>query len=87
VLVLDEPTEHLTAPEIEQLFGFVRQVRERGGAVVYISHRIPEVLRIADRITVLRDGQGRGTFDRAEVTESDVVRLIVGRAVEKVFPV
>jgi ribose transport system ATP-binding protein len=86
VLVLDEPTEHLTAPEIEQLFGFVREVRERGGAVVYISHRIPEVLRIADRITVLRDGQGRGTFARAEVSESDVVRLIVGRAVEKIFP-
>src|SRR5687767_4507599 len=62
VLVLDEPTEHLTAPEIEQLFGFVRQVRERGGAVVYISHRIPEVLRIADRVTVLRDGKTRGTF-------------------------
>ena len=86
VLVLDEPTEHLTAPEIEQLFVFVRAVKQRGGAVVYISHRIPEVLRIADRVTVLRDGQTRGTFERADVDESDVVKLIVGRAVEKVFP-
>ena len=86
VLVLDEPTEHLTAPEIEQLFGFVRQVRARGGAVVYISHRIPEVLRIADRVTVLRDGKTRGTFAASEVDEADVVRLIVGRDVEKIFP-
>ena len=60
--------------------------RSAAGAVVYISHRIPEVLRIADRVTVLRDGQTRGTFERADVNESDVVKLIVGRAVEKVFP-
>ncbi|HUG49068.1 MAG TPA: ATP-binding cassette domain-containing protein [Candidatus Limnocylindria bacterium] len=86
ILVLDEPTEHLTAPEIDQLFERVRAVRERGGSVVYISHRIPEVKRIADRITVLRDGETRGTYENAAVSEDDIVRLIVGRAVETVFP-
>ena len=62
VLVLDEPTESLTRAESERLFEQMRAIKERGTAVVYISHRLPEVQRIADRITVLRDGETRGTF-------------------------
>ena len=86
VLVLDEPTESLTETESARLFEQVEQLRSAGAAVVYISHRFPEVQRIASRITVLRDGEIRGTFDADAVTEQDVLQLIVGREVSHVFP-
>ncbi len=86
VLVLDEPTESLTEPESARLFEQVERLRAAGTAVVYISHRFPEVRRIANRITVLRDGEIRGTFEADEVTEQDVLQLIVGREVAHVFP-
>ena len=63
VLILDEPTESLTRVESERLFANIRAIRDKGTAVVYISHRLPEVKRVADRITVLRDGETRGTFE------------------------
>lgn len=87
VLILDEPTESLTANESEKLFEQIERLRAAGTGIVYISHRFPEVQRIANRITVLRDGQVRGSFDAAGVTEDDVLQLIVGREVEHVFPV
>jgi ribose transport system ATP-binding protein len=86
VLVLDEPTESLTEAESARLFEQVEQLRDAGAAVVYISHRFPEVRRIASRITVLRDGEIRGTFDADAVTEQDVLQLIVGREVSGIFP-
>src|SRR5579862_6075450 len=86
VLILDEPTESLTRVESERLFENIRAIREQGTAVVYISHRLPEVRRIADRLTVLRDGRTRGTFDAAATSEGEILRLIIGRAVEQVFP-
>ncbi|MFN8204238.1 MAG: ATP-binding cassette domain-containing protein [Solirubrobacteraceae bacterium] len=86
ILILDEPTEPLLADEIERLFDKVRTIAKNGTAVVYISHRIPEVRSIADRVTALRDGQTRGTFDIDDVTEQDIVRLIVGRDVDAAFP-
>jgi ribose transport system ATP-binding protein len=86
VLILDEPTEHLSAEEVQRLFLRVRELVAGDAAVVYISHRIPEVKEIADRLTVLRDGAVRGTFNADEVTEKDIVELVVGRALEAVFP-
>ncbi|MFB9315578.1 ATP-binding cassette domain-containing protein [Nocardioides plantarum] len=86
VLVLDEPTESLTANESDLLFEQVDRLREAGTGIVYISHRFPEVRRIADRISVLRDGELRGTFEASDVTEDDVLTLIVGRRVDHVFP-
>ena len=86
VLILDEPTEHLNADLVERLFDRVRELAAQGTAVVYISHRIPEVQRISDRLTVLRDGAIRGTFDAGSVTEDEIVELVVGRALEAVFP-
>ena len=86
VLVLDEPTESLTEAESAALFEQIERLRQAGTAIVYISHRFPEVQRIATRITVLRDGEIRGTFDAKAVTEHDVLQLIVGREVEHVFP-
>ena len=86
VLVLDEPTEALTRVESERLFANIRSIRDKGTAVVYISHRLPEVKRVADRITVLRDGETRGTFEAAGISEGEILRLIIGRAVDQVFP-
>ena len=73
VLVLDEPTESLTPVESELLFDQVRAITAAGTAVVYISHRLPEVQRIADRITVLRDGETRGTVAAASVSEAEIL--------------
>jgi ribose transport system ATP-binding protein len=86
VLVLDEPTESLTEAESDLLFDQIGRLRERGAGIVYISHRFPEVRRVADRISVLRDGRLRGTFAASDVTEEQVLELIVGREVDHVFP-
>jgi ABC-type sugar transport system ATPase subunit/ribose/xylose/arabinose/galactoside ABC-type transport system permease subunit len=79
VLVLDEPTTALTDAEAEHLFRIVEDLRQRGVTVLYVSHRLPEVFRLADRITVLRDGRHVATVPRAETTPSAVVRAMVGR--------
>jgi ribose transport system ATP-binding protein len=86
VLLLDEPTTALGPNEVEALHRTVAACRRRGVGVVYVSHRLPEVLEIADRITVLRDGRHRGTFLASETTEAALVDLIVGRPFEAAFP-
>ncbi|MDA8290606.1 MAG: ATP-binding cassette domain-containing protein [Actinomycetota bacterium] len=86
VLVLDEPTESLTAAEADRLIAQVHAVRARGAAVVYISHRLPEVRRIADRITVLRDGSVSGTVLADEVRDDEILQMIVGRPMSQTFP-
>ena len=86
VLLLDEPTTALGPDEIEALHRTVAACRERGVGVVYVSHRLPEVLEIADRITVLRDGRNQGTFDAKATSEAELVELIVGRPFEAAFP-
>jgi ribose transport system ATP-binding protein len=86
VLILDEPTEHLSLEEVQKLFRKVRELVAAGTAVVYISHRIPEVKQIADRITVLRDGQVRGTFEAMDVDEHQIIERVIGRKLETVFP-
>lgn len=86
VLILDEPTEHLSAPDVERLFSAVRALVKSGGAVVYISHRLVEVKQIADRVSVLRDGRLVGTHEAALLNEGEIVELIAGRRVETVFP-
>jgi len=86
VLLLDEPTTALGPDEVEALHRTVAKSRERGVGVVYVSHRLPEVLEIADRITVLRDGRNRGTFRAADTSEPELVELIVGRPFEAAFP-
>ncbi len=86
VLVLDEPTEHLSTEDVQRLFTRIRQLKASGCAVVYISHRIHEVRQIADRITVLRDGQTQGTQPAEELDEAQIVNMIVGRALSSTFP-
>ena len=81
VLLLDEPTSALSDPEARRLFGIVRDLTGSGVAVVYVSHRLPEVLEIADRISVLRDGRLVDTVGAGEVDEAQLARMMVGRAV------
>jgi ribose transport system ATP-binding protein len=86
VLLLDEPTTALGPNEVEALHRTVAACRRRGVGVVYVSHRLPEVLEVADRITVLRDGRARGTFEASGTDEPALVELIVGRSIEAAFP-
>ncbi len=86
VLLLDEPTTALGPDEVEALHDTVRACRDRGIGVVYVSHRLPEVLEVADRVTVLRDGHHQGTFDARTTTEPELVERIVGRPFETAFP-
>jgi ABC-type sugar transport system ATPase subunit len=86
VLLLDEPTTALGPDEVESLHRTIKACRERGVGVVYVSHRLPEVLEVADRVTVLRDGRTRGTFDVGATTEPELVELIVGRPFDAAFP-
>jgi ribose transport system ATP-binding protein len=86
IMVMDEPTASLAAHEVERLFEQVRRLKERGLAVLYISHRLKEVFEIADRITVLKDGELVKTVASDEVTSPELVRLMVGRELDQYFP-
>jgi len=79
VLVLDEPTTSLTDAEVDHLFTVVTALRRTGVTVLFVSHRLPEVYRLCDRITVLRDGRYVDTFERATTSADDIVRAMVGR--------
>jgi ribose transport system ATP-binding protein len=86
VLLLDEPTTALGPDEVEALHRTILACKGRGVGVVYVSHRLPEVLEVADRVTVLRDGRHQGTFDARTTTEPELVEKIVGRPLESAFP-
>lgn len=86
ILILDEPTEHLAAEDVERLFARIKEVTARNAAVVYISHRIREVQHVAERLTVLRDGQSQGTYEARSLSEDDIIQLIVGSDLEREFP-
>ena len=81
MLILDEPTSALTPAEVEQLFRIVREISGRGVTVVFISHRIPELLEICGRFVVLRDGVRVGTAEKDEVTSDSLIKMMVGRDV------
>ena len=81
LLVLDEPTAALTQPEVEELFKIMNELREKGIGMIYISHRMDEINRISDRVTVMRDGEYVGTVNTAEVTKDDIVKMMVGRVI------
>jgi ribose transport system ATP-binding protein len=83
ILVLDEPTAALSANETERLFGIIEKVKADGVAMVYISHRLGEVFRIADRVTVLRDGRYVGTRTVSDTSPDEIVQLMVGKSVRR----
>jgi D-xylose transport system ATP-binding protein len=86
ILVLDEPTAALTDAEAEILFGILGRLRQSGAGIIYISHKLPEVFRLADRITVLRDGRPVSTDPAAALDAQQVIARMVGREVSGMFP-
>lgn len=87
VLLLDEPTTSLDINGVETLHAIVRRLVAEGGTVVYVSHRLPEILSLAQRVTVLRDGEWQGTYETsAGLSEKDLIALMVGRPIEAEFP-
>ncbi len=85
ILLMDEPTAALTPREVEDLFRIVRQLRDQQCAIVFISHRLPEVFGISDRITVLRDGQCVGTRTVSQTTPEEIIRMMVGRDLGQLY--
>lgn len=81
LLVMDEPTSPLTNTEIDELFRFIRKLRDQGHGIVYITHRLDELWQITDRITVMRDGQYVGTKNTNEVTKDEIISMMVGRVI------
>lgn len=86
ILIMDEPTAALTEADVERLFEMVRLLRERGVGIIYISHRLQEVFQLADRVTVLRDGQYVDTKPVRDVTEPDLIGMMVGRTIDDLYP-
>jgi rhamnose transport system ATP-binding protein len=86
VILMDEPTSALTDREADRLFALVRDLRSRGIGIVYISHRLEEVAALADRVSVLRDGELIATRPAAEAGRAELIRLMVGRDLQAIFP-
>ena len=81
ILIMDEPTAALTESEIEDLFRFIHMLKDKGVGIVYISHRMEELKVIADRVTVMRDGQYVGTRDMADISMDEIINMMVGRVI------
>jgi rhamnose transport system ATP-binding protein len=86
VLIMDEPTASLAEADVQRLMAVVRMLRDRGVAIVYVSHKLPEIFALADRVTVLRDGAHIGTVPVGEVDEQGLISMMVGRSIDQLFP-
>ncbi len=86
IVIMDEPTASLSDREVERLFGVIARLREHDVGVIYISHRLEEIAAIADRVTVLRDGETIATRPAAEISRAELIHLMVGRELDAVFP-
>ena len=85
ILVMDEPTSALSREEVERLFKIIDQLKKAGLAIIYISHHLPEIFRVADRVTVMRDGRKIGTSDIADVTPAKLVQMMVGKSISEFY--
>ncbi len=86
VLILDEPTSSLTESEVETLFDIINDLKKDGVAIVYISHKMEEILKISDEVTVMRDGHYIGTWDAKTLTTGDIITKMVGRELTRLYP-
>ncbi|MCH5343580.1 MAG: ATP-binding cassette domain-containing protein [Acetatifactor sp.] len=86
VIVFDEPTSSLTEEEVEHLFKIINMLRDRGCGIIYISHKMEEILRISDEVTIMRDGQWIATRPAKELTMNEIIRLMVGRELTNRYP-
>ena len=86
IIVFDEPTSSLTETEVEHLFRIINMLRDRGCGIIYISHKMEEILRISDEVTIMRDGQYVATRPASQLTMEEIIRLMVGRELTNRFP-
>lgn len=86
VIIMDEPTSSLDSEETERLFHTIRELKEKGVAIIYISHRMEEIFEICDRVSVFRDGMYVGTKELQETSRDELISMMVGRAVTNIFP-
>lgn len=86
VLILDEPTSSLSQREVDTLFAIISELKAEGVSIVYISHKMDEILRISDEVTIMRDGKYIGTWDAKELTTDKIITQMVGRPLSKLFP-
>ncbi|WP_336296776.1 sugar ABC transporter ATP-binding protein [Clostridium ganghwense] len=86
LLIMDEPTSSLSEREVRELMRTIQGLKEKGIAIIFISHRLPEIFEICDRVTVMRDGKKIKTLDVEELTEDELIKLMVGRSLEQQFP-
>ena len=86
IIIMDEPTSALSEPEVEKLFSIISDLKNRGHAIIYISHKMDEIYRIANRITVLRDGESIGTAKAEDLPRNMLVQWMVGREINEQFP-
>ena len=86
VIVFDEPTSSLTEEEVEHLFKIIEMLKSRGCAIIYISHKMAEILRISDEVTIMRDGKWIATRPASELTTDEIIKLMVGRELTNIYP-
>jgi methyl-galactoside transport system ATP-binding protein len=86
VIIMDEPTSSLTENEVNHLFGIIRKLRDEGIAIIYISHKMEEILEISDEVTIMRDGRVVGTYPSKELTNDLIIKRMVGRDLTNRFP-
>ncbi len=86
VIIMDEPTSSLTSNEVDKLFAIIRDLCQQGIAIIYISHKMDEIKKIADKITIMRDGTYVGTYDAASISTEEIIRRMVGRKLDNQFP-
>lgn len=86
ILILDEPSAVLSRQELKRLFGLIQMLKEQSTLILYISHRLDEIFEVADRITVLKDGQLVGTIRSKEVNENQLIKMMVGRDLKEIYP-
>lgn len=86
IIVMDEPTSAISEKEAEKLFNIIRRLRSEGKGIIYITHRMEEIFKIADRLTVMRDGQYIGTVRAAETTKDEIIKMMVGRDMSEQYP-
>lgn len=85
ILIFDEPTSSLSEPEAQQLFALIESLKSEGLTMIYVSHRMPELFRLCDKISVLRDGAYVGTLEKSAMTQDAVVQMMIGRSVQEYF--
>ena len=86
IIIMDEPTSSISNKEVENLFTKIEQLRSQGRSVVYISHKLEEIFKIADDVTILRDGTVVGSYPIGDLDEESIIRLMVGRKLDNVYP-